>query len=299
MDNRVHVGNLGEFAEAGSLRSRFASCGEVTHVEMRTERSGLRSPVTAFVTMITRFAAERAVRELNGAILNGRAMVVSLASSSGVADSPPEGRGAARRAEAARERTILAITQQYRERTNMTYELGCTGQTFVLRVFFPVGDSPDSWRIDARPSDAGEAIVVTATTKSRETSLTSVAEAWDAHVAAGRAVFDIKQNMFEADDVGCLGEPLGAQAGGQQGLRQRALGLGHFFEGKSFARFGDKVPVKPLFIPEWKEGLSALFGVERGQKLFGGIGHFDAGRGGSRRQRNDHPYQRNHALHRF
>ncbi len=74
----------------------------------------------------------------------------------------------------------IAITQQYRERHNMTYELDCAGQRLIVRVFFPATDGAPVWRVEARTDDTPQAVVVAAVAASREVALGDVSTAWDA-----------------------------------------------------------------------------------------------------------------------
>lgn len=69
----------------------------------------------------------------------------------------------------------VRITQQFRERHNMTYEIDCSGIPLVLRVFFPLDDaSRTEWRIEA---SAGETRAV-ASASSRAQALQQVAQNW-------------------------------------------------------------------------------------------------------------------------
>jgi len=72
----------------------------------------------------------------------------------------------------------IVITQQYRERHNMTYELDCAGVAFVLRVFFPAEAGPVEWRMEARGKGAGEAIVIDKVAATRELAFQAIRGAW-------------------------------------------------------------------------------------------------------------------------
>src|SRR5258708_6139402 len=132
VQNRLYVGNLSPSATAETLRAWFGNCGTVSEVQMVVERRDMRSPPSAFVTMSTGAAAELAVRRVNGRLLDGRAMLVTVAVDGWRGDAEERRKTAKDQA-----RVAIAITQQYRERNNMTYELDCAGQTLILRVFFP------------------------------------------------------------------------------------------------------------------------------------------------------------------
>lgn len=71
------------------------------------------------------------------------------------------------------------ITQQFRERHNMRYELDCSGVPLIVRVFFPnAGASASTWRIEAMTSDATGSPVAQAHAASRAEALQMIAEAW-------------------------------------------------------------------------------------------------------------------------
>jgi hypothetical protein len=72
----------------------------------------------------------------------------------------------------------ITITQQFRERHNMTYELDCAGVALVLRVFFPAETGPVEWRMEARGKGAGEAIVIDKVAATRELAFQAICGAW-------------------------------------------------------------------------------------------------------------------------
>lgn len=94
--------------------------------------------------------------------------------------SQPEGRKP--RADAP---TKLAITQQYRERHNMTYELDCAGSPLVVRVFFPAEAGPVEWRMEVRGNEAGEAVVIDKVAATRELAFQAVRGAWPSRPLPG------------------------------------------------------------------------------------------------------------------
>jgi hypothetical protein len=91
--------------------------------------------------------------------------------------SQPEGRKPPSPAKGAPGKAIT-ITQQYRERHNMTYELDCAGEALVLRMFFPPEAGPVEWRIEARGKGAGEAVVIDRVAATRELAFQAVCGAW-------------------------------------------------------------------------------------------------------------------------
>jgi RNA recognition motif-containing protein len=169
MMSRLYVTNLAQSASLASLRQRFAACGEVVGVEILPERGAYQSTSSAYVSMSTQAAAERAATSLHGTVLHGRALVISHA-------PEPEARGRKRESTKEEEPTAARITQQYRERLAMIYDLSCHGSPLTVRMCFPEAETPSIWRVEAR-SGQGEA-VVSATGASRELALRAVAESW-------------------------------------------------------------------------------------------------------------------------
>ena len=194
MENRLYVTNLGHAASADSLRECFATCGAVSEVKLVTERNAQHSPPSAFITMATSAAAEQAVRRLNGTSLAGRTLMVSLMPEQSAAskraeeraDDRANDRDPAERKAAAKVRPNVALTQQYRERHNMTYELDCLGVRLTVRVFFPAEGAAD-WRIEARSGVGAEAFVIDKAASTRELALREICEAWQASSAPSAA----------------------------------------------------------------------------------------------------------------
>jgi cold-inducible RNA-binding protein len=182
MENRLYVSNLSEVASLSSLRRCFSACGEVTEVQFAAERNAQQGPPSAYVTMATAAAAEQAMRRLNGTLLDGRSLVVSLMPERLTGEERREEKKALARASA----LIIAVTQQYRERHNMTYELDCPAGRLTLRVFFPPDATRPAWRIEARSNQSGE-LAVDKAAATRELALKEVAEAWQALAADATA----------------------------------------------------------------------------------------------------------------
>jgi len=172
MENRLYVTNLSEGASLSSLRRCFSACGDVAEVQFAAERRAHQGPPAAYVTMMTSAAAEQAVQRLNGTLLDGRSLVVSLLPEQSSGERREEKKAAARA-----NALIIAVTQQYRERHNMTYELDCPAGRLTLRIFFPPDAARPEWRIEARSNQSGgQSVDKTAAT--RELALKEVAEAW-------------------------------------------------------------------------------------------------------------------------
>jgi RNA recognition motif-containing protein len=79
MGNRLYVGNLSFNSNEDTLREAFSACGDVTDVRVMSDRETGRSRGFGFVTMGSADAAQRAIREMNGAMVDGRALRVNEA----------------------------------------------------------------------------------------------------------------------------------------------------------------------------------------------------------------------------
>src|SRR3954451_18205389 len=79
MGNRLYVGNLAFQATTESLRSAFASIGEVVDVHIVTDRDSGQSRGFGFVTMGSAQEAANAIAQMNGAMLDGRSLRVNEA----------------------------------------------------------------------------------------------------------------------------------------------------------------------------------------------------------------------------
>lgn len=83
MSNRLYVGNLSFHSSTESLREAFGQCGAVSDVHLVTDRETGRSRGFAFVTMTDSAAAQNAIQQMNGALLDGRALRVNEAEERG------------------------------------------------------------------------------------------------------------------------------------------------------------------------------------------------------------------------
>lgn len=79
MTKKLYVGNLGYSVTTSMLEELFASVGEVTSVNVITDRMTGRSRGFAFVEMAESADAQKAITELNGRDLEGRAIKVAEA----------------------------------------------------------------------------------------------------------------------------------------------------------------------------------------------------------------------------
>ncbi len=79
MANRLYVGNLAFEATENLIEKRFSECGEVASVALMLDRASGRSRGFAFVEMANAEGAKKALTELNGKDLLGRALRVDVA----------------------------------------------------------------------------------------------------------------------------------------------------------------------------------------------------------------------------
>lgn len=79
MSNRIYVGNLSYNVAKAELEAAFAAIGEVREVAIPTDRETGQPRGFAFVTMGSASAAQAAVAQLNGAMLDGRPLKVNEA----------------------------------------------------------------------------------------------------------------------------------------------------------------------------------------------------------------------------
>jgi len=79
MSNRLYVGNLSYNTQQADLEAAFAAVGEVREVAIPTDRESGQPRGFAFVTMGSAEAANAAIAQLNGSMLDGRAIRVNEA----------------------------------------------------------------------------------------------------------------------------------------------------------------------------------------------------------------------------
>src|SRR6185503_4526079 len=88
MGNRLFVGNLSFSTTRETIEATFSEAGQVLEVSIPTDRETGQPRGFAFVTMGTNQAADKAIADLNGKVLNGRALKVNEAQ-----ERPPRGGG--------------------------------------------------------------------------------------------------------------------------------------------------------------------------------------------------------------
>jgi cold-inducible RNA-binding protein len=79
MNNRLYVGNLAFHTTEDVLNRTFSQCGTVSETKLVLDRESGRSRGFAFVAMSTDEEAQKAIQELDGADLDGRALRVNIA----------------------------------------------------------------------------------------------------------------------------------------------------------------------------------------------------------------------------
>src|SRR5262245_66386007 len=79
MNTKLYVGNLSYNTTENDLQDLFSKHGPVTEANLVVDRMSGRPRGFAFVTMATKEGAEAAIKALNGADWNGRALTVNEA----------------------------------------------------------------------------------------------------------------------------------------------------------------------------------------------------------------------------
>jgi len=94
---RIYVGNLSYRTTEPELREAFAAFGDVQEATVVTDRYTGESRGFGFVEMPNREEAAKAIEELNGKDLGGRAIVVNEARPRRERDDGPRFQGGGRR----------------------------------------------------------------------------------------------------------------------------------------------------------------------------------------------------------
>jgi RNA recognition motif-containing protein len=79
MNTKLYVGNLAFHTTEDTIQRLFSQCGEVTETKLILDRETGRSRGFAFVSMATPEGAQKAIEQMNGADLDGRALRVNEA----------------------------------------------------------------------------------------------------------------------------------------------------------------------------------------------------------------------------
>jgi hypothetical protein len=185
MTNKLYVANLPPETTESALRAHFSACGGVLDVEIAADRHSGKQRGTASVTMTSPSFATAALR-LNGVDFDGKPLRVS--------DAPIRA--------GTREVANVRIVQQFRERTNMTYELECAGVPLTIKMF-PQED--ERWRFEATGKsapDAAEPVVLTGWGATRSEALADLVRAWnEGAVVGGAAALDGEGVLTAMRDV--------------------------------------------------------------------------------------------------
>lgn len=170
-NNKLYIANVPYDTTEEALRRHFAICGGVLQVDLpdETQRGKMRG--LACVTMTSPAFASAALTQLDGVSFAGRVLRVT--------ETPPAANAAPKPA--------VTVVQQFRERSNMAYDLDCSGLPLVVRIF---PEERNAWRIEARANDATDARVVSATAPTRTAALGEVIREWNDNAATtgGRAL---------------------------------------------------------------------------------------------------------------
>ena len=76
---KLYVGNLPYSANQQTLQDTFSKCGTVESINVISDRDTGQSKGFAFVEMSSNAEAQKAIQELNGSSLDGRAIKVNEA----------------------------------------------------------------------------------------------------------------------------------------------------------------------------------------------------------------------------
>jgi hypothetical protein len=168
--NKLYIANVPADTTEAALRSHFSACGGVLQVDLPDEHQRGKMRGLACVTMTSPAFANAARARLDGVSFAGRVLRVS--------DVPGD---------AAKPRRTVTVVQQFREHVNMAYDLDCAGLPLVVRIFPEDGES---WRVEARATDADDVTVVAARAPTRAAALAEVICSWNASAAntAGRTL---------------------------------------------------------------------------------------------------------------
>lgn len=171
MDNKLYIANVPFDTTEDALRRHFATCGGVMQVDLPDDQQRGKMRGIACVTMTSAAFASAALTKLDGVSFAGRVLRVT--------DQPIT---------AAKEKPAVIVLQQFRERTNMAYDLDCAGLPLVIRMF--PEDDGKQWRIEARANDDRDARIVIAVRPNRAEALAELIRTWNEQAAAsdGRAL---------------------------------------------------------------------------------------------------------------
>jgi RNA recognition motif-containing protein len=79
MSTNIYVGNLAFSTDSAALRALFAGFGDVSSAQVIEDRDTGRSRGFGFVEMTSDDDAQKAISEINGSTVEGRALNVNVA----------------------------------------------------------------------------------------------------------------------------------------------------------------------------------------------------------------------------
>jgi len=79
MGNRLYIGNLPYSADQQTLQDTFSKCGTVESVNVIMDRQTGQSKGFGFVEMSSNAEAQKAIQEIHGSTIDGRAVTVTEA----------------------------------------------------------------------------------------------------------------------------------------------------------------------------------------------------------------------------
>ena len=79
MGRKLYVGNLPYTVSQQDLEETFGKCGTVESVNVITDRSTGQSKGFAFIEMSSNAEAQKAIQDINGSSVEGRALTVNEA----------------------------------------------------------------------------------------------------------------------------------------------------------------------------------------------------------------------------
>jgi hypothetical protein len=161
--SKLYVSNLSQAATLTGMRELFSTCGDVLDVEFAAERGARGAPSAAYITMATSTAADKALNDLHGRLHCDRVLVISRVAG-GLAASRNGRAGSAPAPRPKPTEPGVVVTQQYRDRHALTYELSCSGKLLTLRFLFPIDDA-HAWQVEARTTPGGAALTASAMTR--------------------------------------------------------------------------------------------------------------------------------------
>jgi RNA recognition motif-containing protein len=159
MTMKLHVANVPHDATEDGLRQHFSTCGGVADVELLFDSRTNRPRGLARVTMTSTHFAEQAVARLDGVAFGTAVLRVS---DTPLKDKEPKPK--------------VKIMQQFRERGTMVYDLDCAGSPLTLRIS---RDEDGAWNIEARSTEAADAIIATKSAASGVAALSDALRAWN------------------------------------------------------------------------------------------------------------------------